>query len=169
MHANTISASIPSNALSSPICHSLQPYQLAQGGSLSSNIMSSGNGNRNTEIGYLNNHNRDANPSNSSDSMDMHAESSGHDFSYWCWWYCWNRGHERGLLKSLVICVVREDEIWCGYYFILLCIVWASLNMWNHRRYWGKYSADILSDCSKHRLYNERFLVILLWYTVWYL
>ncbi|KAK4256748.1 hypothetical protein QN277_006433 [Acacia crassicarpa] len=82
MHANTISASIPSNALSSPICHSLQPYQLAQGGSLSSNIMSSGNGNRNTEIGYLNNHNRDANPSNSSDSMDMHAESSGHDLSY---------------------------------------------------------------------------------------
>ncbi|KAI9113868.1 hypothetical protein K1719_015119 [Acacia pycnantha] len=109
MHANTISASIPSNALaaavtghairngqpdqqaknsvfsnalSSPICHSLQPYQLAQGGSLSSNIMSSGNGNRNTEIGYLNNHKREANPSNSSDSMDMHAESSGHDFSY---------------------------------------------------------------------------------------
>ncbi|XP_028765941.1 uncharacterized protein LOC114723872 [Neltuma alba] len=108
MHTNTISASIPSNALaaavtgqairngqpdqqgknsvfsnalSSPIRHSLQSYQLAQGGSLSSNIMSSANGNRNTEIGYLSN-NRDTNSSNSGDSMDMHADSPGHDFSY---------------------------------------------------------------------------------------
>ncbi|XP_054821838.1 uncharacterized protein LOC129320415 [Prosopis cineraria] len=109
MHTNTISASIPSNALaaavtgqairngqpdqqgknsvfsnalSSPIRRSLQPFQLAQGGSLSSNIMLSGNGNRNTEIGYLNNPNRDTNSSNSSDGMDMHADSPGHDFSY---------------------------------------------------------------------------------------
>lgn len=74
--------SVFSNALSSPIRRSLQPYQLAQGGSLSSNIMSSGNGIRNTEIGYPNSHNRDTNSSNSSDSMDMHADSPGHDFSY---------------------------------------------------------------------------------------
>lgn len=75
--------SVFSNALSSPIRQSLQSYQLAQGNnSLSSNIMASGNENRNNEIGYLNNPNRDTNPSNSSDSMDMHEESPGHDFSY---------------------------------------------------------------------------------------
>ncbi|KAF7834205.1 holocarboxylase synthetase [Senna tora] len=109
MHANNVSAPVPSNAftaavigqgirsgqpdqqpknsvfsnaLSSPIRRSLQPYQLAQGGSLSSNVMSSGNGTRNCEIGYSNGQNRDTNSSNSTDSMDMHADSPDHDFSY---------------------------------------------------------------------------------------
>lgn len=109
MHSNNLSASVPSNAfaaavigqgirsgqadqqaknsvfsnaLSSPIRRSLQPYQLAQGGGLSSNIMSSGNGIRNNEIVYPSTQNRDTNSSNSSESMDMHADSPGHDFSY---------------------------------------------------------------------------------------
>ncbi|KAJ1398584.1 hypothetical protein SESBI_30907 [Sesbania bispinosa] len=74
--------SVFSNALSSPIRRSLQPYHLLQGSCPSSNIMSSGNGNRNSEMNYPSGQNRDTNSSNSSDCMDMHADSPGHDFSY---------------------------------------------------------------------------------------
>ncbi|KAK7318509.1 hypothetical protein RJT34_03211 [Clitoria ternatea] len=74
--------SVFSNALSSPIRRSLQPYHLAQGSFPSSNIMSSGNGNRNSEMNYSSGVNRDTNSSNSSDCMDMHSDSPGHDFSY---------------------------------------------------------------------------------------
>ncbi|KAL9329709.1 hypothetical protein ACSQ67_004712 [Phaseolus vulgaris] len=76
--------SVFSNALSSPIRRSLQPYHLAQGSYPSGNIMSSGNGNgtRNSEMTYPNGQNRDSNSSNSSDCMDMHSDSPGHDFSY---------------------------------------------------------------------------------------
>lgn len=72
--------SVFSNALSSPIRRSLLPYHLAPGGSLSSSIMSSGNGPRSSEMVYSSNQNRDTNSSNSSDSMDMHPDSPGHDF-----------------------------------------------------------------------------------------
>lgn len=74
--------SVFSNALSSPIRRSLQPYHLAQGSCPSSNVMSSGNGTRNGEMTYPSGQNRDTNSSNSSDCMDMHADSPGHDFSY---------------------------------------------------------------------------------------
>ncbi|XP_057420237.1 uncharacterized protein LOC130714356 [Lotus japonicus] len=74
--------SVFSNALSSPIRRSLQPYHMAQGSCPSSNLMSSGNGARNSEITYPNSQIRDTNSSNSSDCMDMHAESPGHDFTY---------------------------------------------------------------------------------------
>lgn len=74
--------SVFSNALSSPIRRSLQPYHLAQGSSPSSNLMSSGNGTRNNEMTYPSGQNRDTNSSNSSDCMDMHADSPSHDFPY---------------------------------------------------------------------------------------
>ncbi|MED6173835.1 hypothetical protein PIB30_063425 [Stylosanthes scabra] len=75
--------SVFSNALSSPIRRSLQPYHLAQGICPSSNLMSSGNGTRNNnEITYPSGQNRDTNSSNSSDCMDMHADSPSHDFPY---------------------------------------------------------------------------------------
>lgn len=74
--------SVFSNALSSPIRRSLQPYHLAQGSFPSCNIMSSGNGTRNSDMTYANGQNRDTNSSNSSDCMDMHSDSPGHDFSY---------------------------------------------------------------------------------------
>ncbi|KAK7358893.1 hypothetical protein VNO77_00833 [Canavalia gladiata] len=74
--------SVFSNALSSPIRRSLQPYHLAQGSFPSNNIMSAGNGTRNGEMTYPSGQNRDTNSSNSSDCMDMHSDSPGHDFSY---------------------------------------------------------------------------------------
>ncbi|XP_045820835.1 uncharacterized protein LOC123913940 [Trifolium pratense] len=74
--------SVFANALSSPIRRSLQSYHLAQGSSPSSNLMSSGNGTRNNEMTYPSGQSRDTNSSNSSDCMDMHADSPGHDFSY---------------------------------------------------------------------------------------
>ncbi|MQL76865.1 hypothetical protein Taro_009263 [Colocasia esculenta] len=62
-----------SNALSSPIRRSLQPYHLAQsGGFYPNNVSSSGNGARNQEM------NRESNASGSADtSMDMHSDSPG--------------------------------------------------------------------------------------------
>lgn len=75
--------SVFSNALSSPIRRSLQLYHLAaQGNCPSSNVMPSGNGTRNSEMTCPSGQNRDTNSSNSSDCMDMHADSPGHDFSY---------------------------------------------------------------------------------------
>jgi hypothetical protein len=54
-----------SNALSSPVRRSLQPYHLEQGG----------------DTGYfVNGVNRDTNPTASNDSsMDMHSDSPAHD------------------------------------------------------------------------------------------
>ncbi|XP_044485994.1 uncharacterized protein LOC123211369 [Mangifera indica] len=64
--------SVFSNALSSPVGHSLQQYQLSQGGYQ----MSSGNGSRNRDTNSLH-------PSSPSfESMDMHADSPGHQFPY---------------------------------------------------------------------------------------
>lgn len=63
-----------SNALSSPICRSLQHYQIGEGGCYT-NGLSMGNGNRNTEPGFLNQQSRDSNAVSSNDSaMDMHAD-----------------------------------------------------------------------------------------------
>ncbi|XP_031282754.1 uncharacterized protein LOC116141383 [Pistacia vera] len=69
--------SVFSNALSSPVRRSLQHYHLSQG----SYQMSSGNGPRNSDTNNVHHQNRDAN-SPSSESMDMHADSPGHDFPY---------------------------------------------------------------------------------------
>ncbi|KAG5079416.1 hypothetical protein AAZX31_02G074600 [Glycine max] len=63
-----------SNALSSPICRSLQHYQIGEGGCYT-NGLSMGNGNWNTEPGFLHQQSRDSNAMSSNDSnMDMHAD-----------------------------------------------------------------------------------------------
>lgn len=70
--------SVFSNALSSPVRRSLQHYHLTQGGYQ----MPPGNGPRNGDTNNAHHQqNRDAN-SPSSDSMDMHADSPGHEFTY---------------------------------------------------------------------------------------
>ncbi|OIW17855.1 hypothetical protein TanjilG_14101 [Lupinus angustifolius] len=74
--------SVFSNALSSPIRRNLQLYHLAQGSCPSSNLVLPGNGNRNSEMNNTSGQNKDTNSSNSSDCMDMHADSPVHDFSY---------------------------------------------------------------------------------------
>uniref|UniRef100_A0A5B7AHE4 Holocarboxylase synthetase n=1 Tax=Davidia involucrata TaxID=16924 RepID=A0A5B7AHE4_DAVIN len=75
--------SVFSNALSSPVRRSLQHYHLAQGGNYSNNVMPSGNGPRNNEINYPHHQHRDSNPPSSNDSsMDMHADSPGHESPY---------------------------------------------------------------------------------------
>ncbi|KAG4941558.1 hypothetical protein JHK84_045688 [Glycine max] len=66
--------SVFSNALSSPVRRSLQHYQIGEGGCYT-NGLSMGNGNRNTEPGFLNQQSRDSNAVSSNDSaMDMHAD-----------------------------------------------------------------------------------------------
>nr|ACU19912.1 unknown [Glycine max] len=63
-----------SNALSSPICRSLQHYQIGEGGCYT-NGLSMGNGNWNTEPGFLHQQSRDSNAMSSNDSnMGMHAD-----------------------------------------------------------------------------------------------
>lgn len=67
--------SVFSNALSSPVRRSLQHYHLSQGGHSPNNAIRSSENNGNQT--------RDSNPPSSNDtSMDMHAESSGHDSPY---------------------------------------------------------------------------------------
>ncbi|XP_068653073.1 uncharacterized protein [Aristolochia californica] len=75
VHSDQSRNSVFSNALSSPVRRSLQPFHLAQGGYYNNNSVLSGNsGSRNTESSFP--QNRDANTLNSNDtSMDMHAES----------------------------------------------------------------------------------------------
>ncbi|KAL2334958.1 hypothetical protein Fmac_016171 [Flemingia macrophylla] len=67
--------SVFSNALSSPVRRSLQHYQIGEGGCYT-NGLSMGNGNRNTEPGFLHQQqSRDSNAVSSNDSvMDMHAD-----------------------------------------------------------------------------------------------
>ena len=79
--------SVFSNALSSPVRWSLQQHQLSQGGFLSSNVMSPGNGAQNSdlmplgngaqnsEISYGHNQIRDPNTHSNDSLMDMHADS----------------------------------------------------------------------------------------------
>ncbi|XP_043711067.1 uncharacterized protein LOC122659965 isoform X1 [Telopea speciosissima] len=79
---NQAKNSVFSNALSSPVCRSLQHCHLAQGGSYS-NSMPTGNGARNAETNFPHQQSRDTNSACSNDSsMDMHAESPGHESSY---------------------------------------------------------------------------------------
>ncbi|KAI9200749.1 hypothetical protein LWI28_012717 [Acer negundo] len=68
--------SVFSNALSSPIRHSLQHYQIAQGGGYHLNGgLPPATGGRNNDPNFLQQQNRDSNPPNSNDSsMDMHAD-----------------------------------------------------------------------------------------------
>ncbi|KAF8404462.1 hypothetical protein HHK36_009347 [Tetracentron sinense] len=73
--------SVFSNALSSPVRRSLQHYHLSQGG-YHSNNMPSGNGARSSETNP-HHQNRDSNSLSSNDSsMDMHADSPGHESPY---------------------------------------------------------------------------------------
>ncbi|KAH1113827.1 hypothetical protein J1N35_007205 [Gossypium stocksii] len=72
---NQVKNSVFSNALSSPVRRSLQPYHLAvQGGYNSNNVLSSVNGQRNNESNYCHQQNREANSPSSNDCMDMHAD-----------------------------------------------------------------------------------------------
>ncbi|KAB2635315.1 hypothetical protein D8674_025849 [Pyrus ussuriensis x Pyrus communis] len=74
--------SVFSNALSSPVRQSLQHYHISQDGYYPGAGLPSGNGARNSEPSFLH-PNRDANPPSSNDtSMDMHADSPGHDSTY---------------------------------------------------------------------------------------
>ncbi|MBA0662910.1 hypothetical protein Goklo_006975 [Gossypium klotzschianum] len=71
---NQVKNSVFSNALSSPVRRSLQPYHLAQGSYNSNIILSSVNGQRNNESNYCHQQNREANSPSSNDCMDMHAD-----------------------------------------------------------------------------------------------
>ncbi|KAK9272935.1 hypothetical protein L1049_003314 [Liquidambar formosana] len=82
-HADQAKNSVFSNALSSPVRRSLQHYHLAQGAYNSNNNLSSGNAPRNNETSYPHPQNRDSNsPSSNDSSMDMHADSPGHESPY---------------------------------------------------------------------------------------
>ncbi|KAK6922901.1 hypothetical protein RJ641_011205 [Dillenia turbinata] len=75
--------SVFSNALSSPVRRSLQPFHLSQGGYNANNIMPYGNGPRNNESNSSQNPNRESNSPRSFDSsMDMHADSPGLEYPY---------------------------------------------------------------------------------------
>ncbi|XP_042489970.1 uncharacterized protein LOC122069947 [Macadamia integrifolia] len=75
--------SVFSNALSSPVRRSLQHYHLAQGGYHPNSIVPAGNGTRNSETNFSHHQNRDTNsPCSNDSSMDMHADSPGHESSY---------------------------------------------------------------------------------------
>ncbi|XP_077220659.1 uncharacterized protein LOC143854529 [Tasmannia lanceolata] len=79
-HPDQPKNSVFSNALSSPVRRSLQPYHLAQGGYNPNSVLPCGNGAaRSHEINYPH-QNRDSNSLSSNDSsMDMHAESPSHE------------------------------------------------------------------------------------------
>lgn len=71
--------SVFSNALSSPVRRSLQHSHFTRGGCILNNPPLSGNGSRNSEL----NQNREVNSLSSNDSsMDMHADSPGHDSTH---------------------------------------------------------------------------------------
>ncbi|XP_031473402.1 uncharacterized protein LOC116245925 [Nymphaea colorata] len=104
-HSDQHKNSIFSNALSSPVRRSLQPFHLAQAGYLPSNVLQSGNGGRRVGSSDTDQHgtfsqnhdisggvqslqvcqahshqNREIHASNSNDSsMDIHEESPAHD------------------------------------------------------------------------------------------
>ncbi|EPS64635.1 hypothetical protein M569_10142 [Genlisea aurea] len=75
--------SVFSNALSSPIRRSLQSYHHLSAGSHYVNDSGRGNNNENNNGSSNNQIPRDPNPPSSNDtSMDMHADSPGHDSPY---------------------------------------------------------------------------------------
>ncbi|XP_072954437.1 uncharacterized protein [Typha angustifolia] len=75
-HSDQSRNSVFSNALSSPVRRSLQPYQVAQGGGYFANgALPTGNADRDHEFNSAS-HNRESNSLNSNDSsMDMHSDS----------------------------------------------------------------------------------------------
>ncbi|XP_008786494.1 uncharacterized protein LOC103704817 [Phoenix dactylifera] len=79
-HSDQTKNSIFSNALSSPVRHSLQPYNLAQDGGYYPNCaLLNGSGTRNHEVVFPNQI-RGSNSLNSNDtSMDMHSDSPSHE------------------------------------------------------------------------------------------
>ncbi|KAL5975129.1 hypothetical protein ACLOJK_031808 [Asimina triloba] len=80
-HADQTKNSVFSNALSSPVRRSLQPYHFAQGGYCPNNVLPTMNGGatRSQEMNFPNS-NRESNSLNSNDSsMDMHADSPSHE------------------------------------------------------------------------------------------
>ncbi|KAE8731815.1 exocyst complex component 2-like [Hibiscus syriacus] len=71
------------NALSSPVCQSLQHYHISQEGYCPNGGLPAGNGVRNDESNFLQHQTRDPNPLSSNDaSMDMHADSPSHESPY---------------------------------------------------------------------------------------
>ncbi|XP_058074826.1 uncharacterized protein LOC131223428 [Magnolia sinica] len=75
-HSDQTKNSVFSNALSSPVRRSLQPFHFAQGGYYPNNVLQPGNGAaRNQEMNFPH-PNRESNSLSSNDSsMDMHADS----------------------------------------------------------------------------------------------
>ncbi|XP_077233725.1 uncharacterized protein LOC143876008 [Tasmannia lanceolata] len=79
-HSDQSKNSVFSNALSSPVRRSLQPYDLAQGGYNPNNVLPSGNGAARSHETNFPHQNRDSNALSSNDSsMDMHTESPTHE------------------------------------------------------------------------------------------
>ncbi|KAG9456835.1 hypothetical protein H6P81_001343 [Aristolochia fimbriata] len=79
VHSDQSRNSVFSNALSSPVRRSLQPFHLAQGGYYNNNLHSGNSGTRNSESSFPP-QNRDSNSLSSNDtSMDMHADSPPHE------------------------------------------------------------------------------------------
>lgn len=79
--------SVFSNALSSPVRRTLQHYHFPQGGGgggyYPNSGLASATGARNSDPNFLHQANRDSNPLSSNDSsMDMHADSPGHESTY---------------------------------------------------------------------------------------
>lgn len=73
-HSDQVKNSVFSNALSSPVRRSLQPYHLAQGSDYhASGYLPTGNGARNHEVNSLS-QNREPDS-----SMDMHSDSPTHE------------------------------------------------------------------------------------------
>ncbi|XP_017701586.2 uncharacterized protein LOC103720668 isoform X2 [Phoenix dactylifera] len=72
--------SVFSNALSSPVRRSLQPYHLAQGSEYeASGYLPTGNGARNHEVNSLSQNQESNCPSSNDSLMDMHSDSPTHE------------------------------------------------------------------------------------------
>lgn len=72
-----------SNALSSPVRRSLQNYHISHEGYNPNGVQPPANGIRNSELSFVQQQSRDSNPCNSGDSsMDMHADTAGHESTY---------------------------------------------------------------------------------------
>ncbi|XP_038976194.1 uncharacterized protein LOC103696971 [Phoenix dactylifera] len=79
-HSDQAKNSVFSNALSSPVRRSLQPYHLAQGsGYYASGCLPTGNGARNHEANTQSQSREPNCPSSNDSSMDMHSDSPTHE------------------------------------------------------------------------------------------
>lgn len=78
-HSDQTKNSVFSNALSSPVRRSLQPFHMAQGGYYQNNVLPTGNAVSKNHEANFHLQNRDSNTFGSNDSsMDMHEESPTH-------------------------------------------------------------------------------------------